>query len=186
MYYNMLYYSMTQYTIYYTVVTILHYTTLHYTTLHYTTLHYTTLHYTTLHYYTILYYTMRYYTILHYNLTILHYTILHYTILHYTILVVCTGRGGFEPCLRSRTLLSLSLSLSSVLSEGLRLRRLVTGGLAMACNRWWVGAQQIIPTPQLQDLPTWKKTLQRNGKLGIAWRQESGGADKFWLLGKGL
>ena len=39
------------------------------------------------------------------------------------------------------------------------------------------------PHPRLQDFTGRKKTLRNTGIHKIAWRQESGGGDKFWLLG---
>ena len=43
----------------------------------------------------------------------------------------------------------------------------------------FIGAQRSYPHPRLQDFPRWHKTLQHTGKRKIAWRQESGGGDKF-------
>ena len=39
------------------------------------------------------------------------------------------------------------------------------------------------PHPRLQGFPTWKRTPQDTGKERIAWRQESGGGDKFLAVG---
>ena len=37
--------------------------------------------------------------------------------------------------------------------------------------------------PRLQDFPRWKKTPKNTGWRRIAWRQESGGGDKFLAAG---
>ena len=36
------------------------------------------------------------------------------------------------------------------------------------------------PHPRLQDFPRWKRRSKNAREQRIAWRQESGGGDKFW------